>query len=147
MSLSTPAPLGATTQPGGVNFSVYARHATGVELLLFASAESSEPERTLELHRTADYWHIFVPDLVPGQIYAYRAHGPASHRFDQNISKTFRAGRQDKDLRAGHQGVGVLHVAVEEDIITHTQLARQTYQVLSLHSLTKYDQTGLALGA
>ena len=93
MSLSTPAPLGATTQPGGVNFSVYARHATGVELLLFASAESSEPERTLELHRTADYWHIFVPDLVPGQIYAYRAHGPASHRFDHMAGRLIAVGQ------------------------------------------------------
>ena len=27
-------------------------------------------------HRTYHYWHVFVPDLRPGQVYAYRAHGP-----------------------------------------------------------------------
>jgi len=84
MSLGKPAPLGATIQPDGVNFSVYARHATSLELLLFANAEAKAPERTLELHRTADYWHTFVPDLAPGQVYAYRAHGPVGHRFDRD---------------------------------------------------------------
>jgi len=82
MPLGKPAPLGAAIQPGGINFSVYARHASALELLLFADAEAEAPERTLELHRTADYWHTFVPDLAPGQIYAYRARGPAGHRFD-----------------------------------------------------------------
>ena len=27
-------------------------------------------------HRTYHYWHVFVPDLVPGQVYAFRAIGP-----------------------------------------------------------------------
>ena len=29
------APLGATVRPGGVNFSVFSKHATLIELLLF----------------------------------------------------------------------------------------------------------------
>jgi len=33
------SPLGATPSPGGVNFSVFSRHATGVELLLFDGVE------------------------------------------------------------------------------------------------------------
>jgi len=85
-----PAPLGATVRPDGVNFSVYARHATSIELLLFADAQAPAPARSLALtpdrHRTADYWHVLVPDVGPGQVYAYRAHGPArpaeGHRFD-----------------------------------------------------------------
>ena len=84
------APLGATPGPDGVNFSVYARHADSLELLLFAGADSDTPERTITLdpsrHRTADYWHVQVPDIGPGQVYAYRAHGPTrpelGHRFD-----------------------------------------------------------------
>jgi pullulanase/glycogen debranching enzyme len=31
------APLGATPSPAGVNFSVYSKHAQGMELLLFES--------------------------------------------------------------------------------------------------------------
>jgi isoamylase len=85
-----PAPLGATCGPAGVNFSVYSRHAEKLELLLFADADAEMPMRTITLtaprHRTADYWHVLVPGAGPGQVYAYRAHGPwqpaAGHRFD-----------------------------------------------------------------
>lgn len=83
------APLGATMHPGGVNFSVFAKRATMVELLLFDAADA-QPSQVIPLdpkvHRTYHYWHAFVPDLAPGQIYAYRAHGPAAAdrglRFD-----------------------------------------------------------------
>jgi len=75
-----PAPLGATILPGGVNFSVFSKHATGVELLLFDDRTSPQPSRTVPFepsaHRTYHYWHAFVADLAPGQVYAYRAHGP-----------------------------------------------------------------------
>jgi glycogen operon protein len=74
------APLGATVSPGGVNFSVFARSATGVELLLFDAEDAARPARALRLEpkrdRTFHYWHTFVPGLEPGQVYAYRAHGP-----------------------------------------------------------------------
>jgi glycogen operon protein len=84
------APLGAAVRRGGVNFSVFSKQATRVELLLFDDAEDAQPVRVVSLdagrHRTYHYWHVFVPDLAPGQIYAYRAHGPlAPHqglRFD-----------------------------------------------------------------
>ncbi len=74
------APLGATVTREGVNFSVFSKNATSVDLLLFDGVEALEPSRVVELsangHRTYHYWHVFIPDLVPGQIYAYRAHGP-----------------------------------------------------------------------
>lgn len=76
----TSAPLGATVTARGVNFSVFSKHATLVELLLFSDANAAEPSRIVQLdasgHRTYHYWHAFVPDLRPGQVYAYRAHGP-----------------------------------------------------------------------
>jgi len=86
----SPSPLGATPQSAGVNFSVYSRHAERVDLLLFAGADEDVPARAItlspETNRTADYWHVFVPGIGPGQVYAYRAHGPAraeeGHRFD-----------------------------------------------------------------
>ena len=39
---SSPSPLGATPCPAGVNFSVYAKHATGVELLLFDRVDDAK---------------------------------------------------------------------------------------------------------
>ena len=72
-------PLGATPLAGGVNFSVYANKAEAVELLLFDHADAA-PAQVFRLtpaqHRTYHYWHTFVPNLQPGQIYAYRAIGP-----------------------------------------------------------------------
>jgi glycogen operon protein len=84
-------PLGATVLSGGVNFSVFSRQATRVELLLFESGTATEPTRVIDLdartHRTYHYWHVFVPGIGSGQIYAYRASGPfdPAHglRFDQ----------------------------------------------------------------
>ena len=73
------APLGATVLPGGVNFSVFSKHAVLLELLLFDDENATEPVRIIPLradqHRTYCYWHAFVPGLRPGQVYAYRAHG------------------------------------------------------------------------
>ncbi len=85
------APLGATVQSGGVNFSVFSRNATLVELLLFDDEHGAKPARVFPLdpnrHRSYHYWHVFVPELEPGQIYAYRVDGPYApeegHRFDR----------------------------------------------------------------
>jgi glycogen operon protein len=85
------APLGATLTGEGVNFSVFSKHATRIELLLFDDALDRRPSRVIPLdarqHRTYHYWHIFVPNLAPGQIYAYRADGPFApergQRFDR----------------------------------------------------------------
>src|SRR4029450_12092536 len=76
----TSAPLGATVTPEGVNFSVFSRSATAIELLLFDDVEAPAPSRAIRVapqgHRTYHYWHVLVPGLRPGQVYAYRAHGP-----------------------------------------------------------------------
>jgi isoamylase len=84
--------LGATVRPDGVNFSVYSKNASLVELLLFDRTEATEPTRVISLdprtHRTYHYWHVLVPDLKPGQVYAFRAKGPFEPerglRFDGN---------------------------------------------------------------
>jgi isoamylase len=74
------APLGASVCAGGVNFSVFSKNATRIDLLLFDDEQAAEPARVIELdphaHRTYHYWHAFVAGLEPGQVYAYRAHGP-----------------------------------------------------------------------
>jgi glycogen operon protein len=84
------SPLGATVFPGGVNFSVYSRNASGVEVLLFNREDDMQPERMITIdpatNRTYHYWHVFVPDVRPGQLYGYRVDGPfdpaSGMRFD-----------------------------------------------------------------
>jgi glycogen operon protein len=73
-------PLGATVKAGGVNFSVYAKSAVALELLLFDGVDDPAPSRVVQLDsrgdRTGHYWHVFVPGIAGGQIYGFRAHGP-----------------------------------------------------------------------
>jgi len=79
-SIGQSAPIGATVSNGGVNFSLYSRDAAKIELLLFDRDNDPVPARVITLdashHRDYHYWHVFVPDLQPGQIYGYRVHGP-----------------------------------------------------------------------
>ena len=74
------SPLGATVCNGGVNFSVFARDCTGIELLLFNHADDTAASRIITLdprqNRTYHYWHIFVPDIGDGQLYGFRVAGP-----------------------------------------------------------------------
>ena len=83
-------PLGATLSAEGANFSVYSKHATGIDLFLFDSVDDDRAKRVISIdpatNRTYHYWHVFVPGVKAGQIYAYRVRGtfdPASGmRFD-----------------------------------------------------------------
>src|SRR4029453_17861510 len=84
------SPLGATLFPGGANFSVYSKHATAVELLLFDGVDDARPARVIRIdpstNRTYHYWHVFVPGVRTGQIYGFRVDGPydppSGMRFD-----------------------------------------------------------------
>ena len=79
-SVGRSAPLGATVTGGGVNFSLYSRDASGIELLIFDREDDGRPSRVIPLdqaiNRTYHYWHVFVPSLQAGQLYGYRVHGP-----------------------------------------------------------------------
>ncbi len=101
---SSSSPLGATpafapptrealrrgSGASGVNFSVFSKHATGVQLLLFDRVDDARAARIMRLDPSADrtyhYWHVFVPDVRPGQLYGYRVEGPfdpsSGMRFD-----------------------------------------------------------------
>jgi isoamylase len=74
------SPLGATVVSDGVNFSIFSRNASGVELLLFDQADDARATRVIQINaatnRTLDYWHVFVPGIRTGQLYGYRMHGP-----------------------------------------------------------------------
>src|SRR5882672_436666 len=84
------SPLGATLSREGANFSVYSKHATGIELLLFDGVDDARPTRVIRIDpatgHTYHYWHVFVPGVKAGQIYGYRVEGafdpPSGMRFD-----------------------------------------------------------------
>jgi glycogen operon protein len=82
----SPHPLGATWDGQGVNFALYSRHAERVELCLFDEGGRREVERIPLRERTDFVWHGYLPQARPGQLYAYRVHGPyqpeRGHRFN-----------------------------------------------------------------
>jgi len=85
----SPFPLGATWDGQGVNFALYAENATGVELCLFDSKEQQNESARIKVDdRTYHVWHIYIPDLKPGQLYGYRVYGryepEQGHRFNPN---------------------------------------------------------------
>lgn len=69
-------PLGAHLVDDGTNFSVRSRTQAQLELLLFDDVDDARPARVIPLdrlrNRTAYYWHVFVPGVGPGQVYAWR---------------------------------------------------------------------------
>jgi glycogen operon protein len=79
-----PHPLGAVPDADGVNFSVFSRNATSVELLLFDGHDDREPAQIIKLNTAANktffFWHVYVRGLRPGAHYAYRVDGPADLR-------------------------------------------------------------------
>ena len=85
------APLGATVHREGVNFSLFSRDASAVELLLFHQEDAAQPTHLITLdpyaNRSYHYWHVFVPGICSGQIYGYRVHGP----FDPDNGLRFDA--------------------------------------------------------
>ena len=70
-------PLGSTWMGTGTNFAIYSHGATKVELCLFDQVNGAGAVDTITLIEKADeVWHVFLPDVRPGQLYGYRVHGP-----------------------------------------------------------------------
>src|SRR5687768_304649 len=80
-------PLGATWDGKGVNFALYALHATGVTLCLFDSEDDTKESEQIKFTEKTHYiWHAYIPGLKPGQLYGYRVEGPFEpengHRYN-----------------------------------------------------------------
>lgn len=73
-------PIGSHIINGGVNFSIFSKYATAVELVFFDEMDDTAPSRTIVLdprkNKTYHYWHVFVTGAGAGQLYGYRIHGP-----------------------------------------------------------------------
>jgi glycogen operon protein len=79
-----PYPLGATYDGSGTNFALFSEVADRVQLCLIGD---DGEETQYELNEVdALVWHGYLPNIVPGQRYGYRVHGPyapeAGHRCD-----------------------------------------------------------------
>ncbi len=87
--LGNPYPLGATYDGSGTNFSLFSSVADGVELCLLGDDDGSHSgpgnsrdhgsidEQRIELTEVDGHcWHVYLPDVRPGQRYGYRVHGP-----------------------------------------------------------------------
>ena len=82
-------PLGATWDGKGVNFALFSEQATGVELCLFDTVDADKETHRIPLtEHTDQVWHAYLPEVLPGQLYGYRVHGPYTpeqgHRFNPN---------------------------------------------------------------
>jgi isoamylase len=162
------APLGATPTPRGVNFSVFSRHASGLEVLLFDRVDDARPARTIRLdpsvNRTYHYWHAFVPGVAPGQIYAYRAEGPRDParglRFDGDkvLLDPYGRGvvvpegyRRDVASRDGDNAARAMKSVVvdpsaydwEGDVTLRRPSARTVVYEMHLRGFTRHPSSGV----
>jgi isoamylase len=89
LSAGSPHPLGATWDGRGTNFAIFSANAQKIELCLFDSQGRRELERIALPERTEEIWHGYLNDVVPGQLYGYRVHGPyePEHGFRFNAHK------------------------------------------------------------
>ena len=68
-----PYPAGADWDGDGVNFALWSRSATGVDVCLF-DPDGVETRIALD-ERTYHVWHGYLPGVGPGQRYGFRVHG------------------------------------------------------------------------
>ena len=82
-----PYPLGATWDGRGVNFALFSAHAEKVLLCLFDEHEAEVTRITMPYY-TNQVWHVYLPDVRPGQLYGYRVYGEYApergHRFNHH---------------------------------------------------------------
>jgi glycogen operon protein len=163
-------PLGASIVAGGVNFSVFAKRATALELCLFDRADDPTPSRVIELdariHRSFHYWHAFVPGVVPGQHYGYRARGPLDpvkgRRFDPQkllldpyakaVAWPSRRSRDAAARPGDNAGVALKCVVIdtsrydwENDAPPRTPFARSVIYELHVGGFTRDASSGVAV--
>jgi glycogen operon protein len=162
------SPLGATIAGGGVNFSLFSRAATGVELVFFDREDDRSPSRALRINpvtnRTYHYWHVFVPDVRPGQIYGYRVEGPPAAgnglRFDPEkilldpygrgvvVPKTYN--REAAEQEGDNAASAMKNVVVdpnaydwEGDVPLHRPSARTVIYEMHVRGFTRHPSSGV----
>ena len=164
-------PLGATLVSGGANFSVFAKHSTAAQLLLFDDVNAARPSMVVDLdprtNRTYHYWHVFVPDVAAGQIYAYRIAGPFDPerglRFDPDkvlldaygkcIAKPAGRSRETGRQRGDNSATALRSVLVdtdtydwEEDAPPGRPFAKTIIYEMHIGGFTRHASSGVSPG-
>ncbi len=153
-------PLGAHRVDGGTNFSVWSRTQAQLDLLLFDDVDDAPPSRVIPLdrvrNRTAYYWHVFVSDVGPGQVYAWRVHDSSAILLDPySVAVAVPAAydrmagtRADRDPRTAMKSV-VADLSVydwEGDVPLGRPFARTVIYELHVRGFTAHPNSGLAPG-
>jgi isoamylase len=163
------SPLGATVLPGGVNFSVYSRSASGLEVIFFDRDADPQPSRVIPVDpatdRTDHYWHVFVPDVKPGQLYGYRVHGPfdpvQGMRFDASkvLLDPYARGvvvprnySRESARRIGDNAASAMKSVVvdsraydwEGDVLLRHPASRTIIYEMHVRGFTRHSSSGLA---
>lgn len=77
-----PAPLGASLTDNGVNFAVFSSTAVSITLCLFTEEDLQAEKVSAEIplhpviNCTGDVWHVHLPELDEGLLYAFRVQAP-----------------------------------------------------------------------
>jgi len=80
-------PLGATYDGKGVNFAIYSEHAEEIELCLFENLDSETEFLKVKFkEREHHVWHVYIPNMKPGQLYGYRVYGPYEPKNGQRFN-------------------------------------------------------------
>jgi isoamylase len=166
------SPLGATVVSGGVNFSVFSRYATSVELLFFDREDDARPSRVIPLdpvaNRTYYYWHVFVEGAQQGQLYGYRVGGPfdpsKGMRFDPSKVLLDPYGRgvvtppaysRELARRPGDDTASAMKSVVvdsrgydwEGDQVLHTPVSRTIIYEMHVRGFTRHASSGVSEAA
>ena len=82
-----PYPLGATWDGEGTNFALFSESASVAELCLFDEPLGAKETYVIPMReRTHGIWHVYSPDVRPGQYYGYRVHGPYAPEQGQRFN-------------------------------------------------------------
>lgn len=162
-------PIGPTLTSKGVNFCIFSKNATLIELLIFDHTNDLFPTEIYTLdpfkNKTYHYWHIFLEGAHEGLIYGYRIHGPYEpqngHRFDASKvildpyakAVVFPKKFSRKALsKLGQGGLPSLKNVVadlsnydwEEDQHPRTPFSRTVIYELHVGGFTKHDSSGVS---
>ena len=68
--------LGSHVGRRGSEFRAVSENATAVELCLFGRTDSPQETHRIRIEECTDFvWHVYLPEIRPGQLYGYRVHG------------------------------------------------------------------------
>ena len=150
-------PLGAHRVDSGTNFSVWSRTQGQLDLLLFDDVDDARPSCVIPLdplqNRTAYYWHVLVPDVAPGQVYAWRVHDASAILLDPyglavaipTAYDRMAVARADQDCRTAMKSV-VADLAGydwEGDVPPARPFARTVIYELHVRGFTAHPNSGL----